>query len=145
MNESEEKLDANTSPAPQVTTVAPAKPVVKSWMQILRFWWIPVSFAVPSICCYYLTQFRDHKDDLEGAIRIGQVGLLAAALVWAIWHLDVRLGARQKLSDSEGIVKLIVHLTGFALWICWFCALVIIAMAMDQVYSLPSSLPNLPV
>nr|MBP7578943.1 hypothetical protein [Candidatus Obscuribacter sp.] len=117
---------------------------VKSWMQILRFWWIPVSFAVPAICCYYLTQFRDHKDDLEGAIRIGQVGLLAAALVWAIWRLDVRLGARQKLSDSEGIVKLIVHLTGFALWICWFCALVIIAMAMDQVYSLPSTLPNLP-
>ncbi len=144
MNESEEKLDANTSPSSQVSTVAPAKPVAKGLPPVLRFWWIPLSFAVPAICCFYLTQYRDHKDDFEGAIKIGQVGLFAAILVWGMWKLDVLWGARQRLVESETMVKLIVHMTGFSLWICWFWALVLITIAMDQVFSLPAVLPNLP-
>lgn len=111
---------------------------------ILRFWWIAAGYGFPFLVYYIVSGYRDGKPDIESCYQAGQLGLLAAFLVWLFWRADVRFGGRTSIARSEMAVKVLIHLSGIALWVCWLSTFVVINMAVHQITDLPTNLPNLP-
>jgi hypothetical protein len=85
------------------------------------------------------------EDGLMRASRVGAIGLLAAVLVYAIWFIDCKFGAKQIFGkSSDTAAKTLICLLGIALWISWLCIGIVMTMTYDQVYSEPD-LPSMRV
>ena len=105
---------------------------------------MPSSYCIP----YFIANlyFRVNNGD-ESALRAnkaGIIGLICATLIYFLWSLDCRFGARQVLKNCrDNHAKIMIYLFGLVLWLSWISAGIIIGMAYDQVYELPSQLPGL--
>lgn len=132
-----------------VTSHVNSKPADNLLRRLLRFWWVPVSFLVPFAIFYAYNTYSPYMirdEDLRWALsqRVGIIGTFLAALIWGIWQVDVRIGGKEKLSECEDSTKYIVHACGIVLWLVFIVVGVVITKAWDQVYELPSVLPQLP-
>lgn len=112
--------------------------------RLFKLGWVPLSFVVPALVTFSTFAVRDSDQNLFRAERVGLIGLFCALAIWGLWRLDVNLGARQRLSESELTVRILVQASGIVLWIVWLTVGVVIAMAYDQVYEVPALLPALP-
>lgn len=114
-------------------------------MQLLKnTWWLPASYCIPYLFCYLIVAVAKTEDTLARANKAGLLGLLCAALIWALWYLDCRFGARQWLKNSrDPQAKAIVYIFGIVLWLTWLSVGIIIGMTNDQVFELSPQLPGL--
>lgn len=75
---------------------------------------------------------------------MGLIGLTMAAIIFILWRLDCAYGARQLLHlSSDRQAKILIHILGISLWVCWVGIGAIVCMAHEQVYDLVPGLPGL--
>ena len=118
--------------------------------RLQSYWWIPVSYCIPYMLVHSIalqvgtvsaanteaTMLRSHYS--------GLLGLAAATIIFALWRLDCAFGARQILHlcpDKQA--KLLAHVLGMALWVCWVGIGLAACMAYDQVHEQTTTLPGL--
>lgn len=111
---------------------------------VMKYWWLPSSYLVP----YFFTRFfcfvSRADETMARCEKVSLIGLVCAVLIYALWRLDCRFGARQPLeksSDRQG--KILVYLFGMALWVTWLSAGIIMGMVYEQVHELAPQLPGL--
>ncbi|HMW90820.1 MAG TPA: hypothetical protein PKN86_16170 [Candidatus Obscuribacter sp.] len=141
MNESSSDISALTQAKVEKPASAPGNALKD---RLLQFWWVPFSFVLPALVTFSTFAVRDSDQNLFRAERVGLIGLCCALAIWGLWRLDVNLGARQRLNESELTVRILVQASGLVLWAVWLTVGVVIAMAYDQVYDVPALLPSLP-
>jgi hypothetical protein len=137
----ESTLKTKTGPVTEMASLLIEPSLVKrrpNWLSLaLKFWWVPASYFIPYLITF-LIPVVNLKDGLMRANRVGSIGLLAAALVYMIWFIDCRFGARQIFGKSrDRAAKTLIYLLGIALWISWLGAGIVMTMSYDQVNSLP--------
>jgi Mn2+/Fe2+ NRAMP family transporter len=138
----ESTLKPQTEPLTEVAT-ATGGPVIAKRPSLLiasgrRFWWIPTTYFIPYLITYLFFAVRNPDDCLTRASRVGSVGLFAAALIYLIWLMDSKFGARQIVGQSHDFAaKTLVYLLALALWVSWFGVGIAMTMSYDQVNGLP--------
>jgi hypothetical protein len=141
-------LTTQTGPLTDMAPLLAAPTLVKSrpnWLSnALKVWWIPASYFIPYLITF-LIPVVNLKDGLMRANRVGSIGLLAASLVFVIWFIDCKFGARQIFGKSrDTAAKTLIYLLGIALWISWLGAGIVMTMSYDQVNTMPD-LPSMRV
>ena len=84
---------------------------------------------------------RSQADCFSRAGKVGMVGLISAGLIFVIWTLDSRFGAKQIFSLSrDNLAKTMVCLLILALWVSWLSVGIAMNMSFNQVNA-----PTIPV
>jgi len=118
--------------------------------RLRSYWWIPVSYCIPYMIVHSIVLQSGTVSDANNEITSlrshysGLLGLAMATVIFALWRLDCAFGARQILRlcrDKQA--KVLVHVLGMALWVCWVGIGVAACMAYDQVHEQPTTLPGL--
>jgi hypothetical protein len=143
---SEPTLTTPNAPVPETAAALAAPAIVKmrpQWLtNVLKVWWIPTSYLIPYFVTFLVPAVR-LEDGLIRANRIGSLGLIAAVLVYIIWYVDCKFGARQIFGKSrDTAAKTLIYLLGIALWVSWLGAGIVMTMSYDQVSS-PSDMPSM--
>jgi hypothetical protein len=140
----EPTLQTQNAPLPVVTEPVIVKERPPWLKHALKVWWVPASYFIPYLITFLIPTPR-LEDCLMRANKVGTLGLIAAALVYVIWFIDCKYGARQIFGKSrDTAAKTLIYLLGIALWISWLSAGVVMTMSYDQVNSAPE-LPTMRV
>ncbi len=112
-------------------------------MRLRSYWWIPLSYCVPYMVTHAVPANTAEQTMLR-CHNMGLIGLAVATLIYLLWRADCSFGAKQLLHlSNDGQAKVLVHILGMALWVCWVGIGVVFCMAHDQVYDLVPNLPGL--
>jgi len=104
----------------------------------LKVWWIPASYFIPYLFTYLFFAGHNSDDSFERAGRVGAIGLFSASLIYIIWFIDCKFGAKQIFSNSrDTAAKILVYLLGIALWVSWLGVGIAMNMSYDQVNNVP--------
>lgn len=148
MSDSDSSTISNQSPVENPTSVgvAPVAAAVQKTSiakRLRSFWWIPVSYCVPYMVTHAVPA-NTAEQTLLRCHNMGLIGVAVATLIYLLWRADCSFGAKQLLHlSSDGHAKVLVHILGMALWVCWVGIGVVFCMAHDQVYDLVPNLPGL--
>jgi hypothetical protein len=133
----------NTSPV-DIPKVQEGRRGFSSLALLKSFWWLPASYCIPYLLGRYVFTADKMEDTLIRCSKASMIGLVCALLIYGIWQLDCRFGAKQWLknsSDPQG--KALVYIFGIVLWLSWVSAGIIMSMTNDQVFELTPQLPGL--
>jgi membrane protease YdiL (CAAX protease family) len=131
---------SETVPVAAEATLAKKKAEGEIVSLALQFWWIPTSYFIPYLFTYLFFAGHNSDDSFDRAGRVGAIGLFSAALIYVIWFIDCKFGARQIFSSSrDTAAKTLVYLLGLALWVSWLAVGIAMNMSYDQVNNVPST------
>ncbi len=148
MSDSDSSTISNQPPVenPPSAGVSPAAAVVQKTSiakRLRSYWWFPVSYCVPYMVTHAVPA-NTAEQTLLRCHNMGLIGLAVATLIYLLWRADCSFGAKQLLHlSNDGQAKVLVHILGMALWVCWVGIGVVFCMAHDQVYDLVPNLPGL--
>jgi|GEM_PF-607571 len=129
---------ADSAANPEKTALAKKRPDGDFISMALKVWWIPASYFIPYLFTYLFFAGHNSDDSFERAGRVGAIGLFSASLIYIIWFIDCKFGARQIFSNSrDTAAKILVYLLGIALWVSWLGVGIAMNMSYDQVNNVP--------